>query len=259
MYRLYLDEVGTDDIGHVDEDNHRYLSLTGVAMSIVDARDDLAPKFDWIKANVFDHDPDEPLIFHRSDIVKRKRAFGVLNNHQKRDLFDRSIERALLGTPYTVISVLIDKRGMINQPHWRNQHPYHYLMEIMIEKYTQFLERMHDVGDIMPEGRKGKKDKALQTAFDEVLAKGTYYVSAARMQQCIASPTLKIRYKPDNIAGLQLCDLVAHPSHITIRDFMNHNVSAGPFCAAVRDLLIRHKYDRSPSGQIRGYGYKWLP
>lgn len=43
MYRLYIDEVGTDDMIHLEEDNHRYLSLTGVAMEVNHARDHLAP------------------------------------------------------------------------------------------------------------------------------------------------------------------------------------------------------------------------
>lgn len=228
-------------------------------MKITDARDDLTPKFNWIKANVFEHDPDDPLIFHRTDIVHRKRAFGVLNIEAKRDLFDRSIYRAMETTSFTVITALIDKLGMMNQPRWRNQHPYHYLMEILIEKYVQFLERQSDVGDVMPEGRKGKKDTALQEAFTRVLAKGSFYVSAARIQARVASPALKMRYKPNNIAGLQLCDLLAHPSHMHIRDRMGHNVELGVFCQKVRDLLVAQKYDRSNAGTMLGYGYKWLP
>jgi hypothetical protein len=39
MYRLYVDEVGTDDMTNLEDDNHRYLSLTGVAMEVSHARD----------------------------------------------------------------------------------------------------------------------------------------------------------------------------------------------------------------------------
>jgi hypothetical protein len=38
-YRLYVDEVGNDDLAHVQNELHRYLSLTGVAMSLDYARD----------------------------------------------------------------------------------------------------------------------------------------------------------------------------------------------------------------------------
>lgn len=259
-YRLYVDEVGTDDITHLDEDNHRFLSLTGVAIRLSDVRGSLDPNFLWIKTNVFDQDPDEPIIFHRSDIVKRKRRFGVLNDPAKRDLFDRSIKRALVATPYVVITALLDKRGMVNQPAWRNQHPYHYLMEILIEKYVQFLERADATGDVMPEGRKGKNDEALKVAFASVLTSGTYYVGAERMKRRLHSEHLKIRYKNNNISGLQLCDLIAHPSHIHIRNQMGHSVTLGPFCLKVRDILVADRYDRNPNtGTIKGYGYKWLP
>lgn len=259
MYRLYVDEVGTDDITHLTKDNERYLSLTGLAMKIPAARDDLTPKLDWIKARVFDHDPDNPLIFHRADIVNRKRAFGRLNNDDTRRLFDEAIFRTMNIVDYTIITALIDKQGMINQPNWKNHHPYHYLMGILVEKYVQFLERKADVGDIMPEGRRGKKDAALQLAFEGVLDAGTYYVSAARMASRIHSRQLKIRYKFNNISGLQLCDLIAHPSHMHIRQRMLHRVNLGQFCERVCELLVRTKYDRSNTGLIQGYGYKWLP
>lgn len=259
MYRLYVDEVGTDDLTHLDKDDHRYLSLTGVAMKVVVARDDLTPKFDWIKCKVFDHDPDDPLIFHRSDIVKRKKAYGRLNNPDNAALFDRAIFRSMSTTEFSVITAVVDKKGMVNQPNWQNQHPYHYLMEILVEKYVQFLERQGATGDIMPEGRKGKKDDRLQEAFERVLDRGTYYVKKDRMQARISSPHLKVRYKRDNVAGLQLADLLAHPSHMHLRDRKGHDVSLGSFAAQVREMLLDAKYDRSNTGVISGYGTKWFP
>lgn len=60
MYRLYVDEVGTDALTNLQEDNHRFLSLTGVAMAVTDARDNLEPKLNMIKAELFNHDPDAP-------------------------------------------------------------------------------------------------------------------------------------------------------------------------------------------------------
>lgn len=228
-------------------------------MKITCARDELEPKFNWIKREIFNHDPDDPLIFHRSDIVKRKRAFGVLNDPHKSKRFDTAIYRAMSGTDYSVITAVVDKKGMVNQPNWKNQHPYHYLMEIMVEKYTQFLERKNSVGDIMPEGRKGKKDDLLQRSFEDVLQNGTYFISRERLSKRIHSKTLKVRYKPNNIAGLQLADLLAHPSLMHLRHIKGHDVSLGPFACIVRDLLVKAKYDRSNYGIISGYGTKWFP
>ncbi len=259
MYRLYVDEVGSDDCTNLEQDNNRYLSLTGIAMKLRDARDDLAPRFDRIKIDIFDHDIDDPIVFHRTDIVQRKRAFGCLNNDDKRAAFDDSIFDAIQNVDYTVITAFIDKLGMTQQAHWSNQHPYHYLMEILVEKYAQFLKRRDDIGDIMPEGRKGKKDDALQKAFTSVIENGTRFVSGDFMGKYLSSKLLKIRYKPQNVAGLQLCDLIAHPSHMFVRERLNHQINMGDFCKKVKPILSMRKYDRSAYGTIKGYGYKHLP
>lgn len=260
MYRLYVDEVGTDDMANLDEENHRYLSLTGVAIDISHARDHLLPACDWIKAKILDQDPDEPIIFHRADIVKRKKAFGVLRDADKARLFDKAIMRLLSSTEYTVISALVDKKALASKEEWRKNHPYHFLMEILIEKYVQLLERRKSRGDIMPEGRKGKKDSALQNAFLGVCSEGTYYVGKSRISERLTTTNnLKFRYKKDNIAGQQLCDLIAHPSHIYIRQRQGHDVNPGAFCQQVIKLLTSSKYDRSGTGKISGYGIKYFP
>jgi Protein of unknown function (DUF3800) len=259
MYRLYVDEVGTDDLANLEADNDRYLSLTGVAMKVDDARDQLEPKLNWIKSKIFEHDPDEPLNMHRRKIMQFKGAFQALRDEEKRRRFDRALLRIFTICDYTVITCLLDKRAMLKQVHWHQRHPYHYLMEILVEKYVQFLERKQSVGDIMPEGRKKPNDPLLQDAYVTVRENGTYHVSAQRMAARLPALNLKFRYKADNIAGLQLCDLIAHPSHMIIRQRLGHPVELGAFCDQVKTILLNHKYDRSGMGNIVGYGMKWLP
>lgn len=260
MFRLYVDEVGHDGLTHLENDKQRYLSLTGVAIQIAHARDLLTPSMNWIKANVFNHDIDAPLIFHRKDIMGYKGAFGILKTDKdKKELFDQSITRLFKSTEYSVITAFIDKHWMVRQIHWIKTHPYHYLMEILVEKYVQFLERQHDIGDIMPESRQSK-DKLLQDTYKKVRSQGTDYVTPEQLESALRGAKLKFRAKSDNIAGLQLCDLIAHPSHIYTRSLMGHPVQLGPFATLVTDILVESKYDRSPwSGKIIGYGIKHLP
>jgi hypothetical protein len=259
MFRLYVDEVGTDDLTHTEKDNQRYLSLTGVAMRIDHARDQLATNMNWIKANVLKHDPDSPIILHRKDIMARKGGFQCLSDEKTCDLFDRAILRLMRKSEYKVITALIDKQWMLKQQHWKKTHPYHYLMEIMIEKYAQFLERSKSIGDIMPESRMGKANERLQFACDEVRKTGTPFVDAERIAAVIRGSKLKFRRKVENIAGLQLCDLIAHPSHMLVRSKMGHDVTLGPFALQVSELLESSKYDRSGWGVVQGYGIKHLP
>ena len=260
MYRLYVDEVGNDDLSHVDDDRHRYLSLTGVAMKIDHARDQLNVKLNSLKANVFAHDPDSPLILHRKEILHRKGVYQCLNEVEKLSVFNEAILDIFCNTEYVVITALVDKAWMREQAHWEQKHPYHYLMEILVEKYAQFLERRNAIGDIMPESRQAKKDKLLQKVYELTRENGCNFVNARRMQSVFRSSNLKFRTKKDNIAGLQLCDLIAHPSHIYVRHIMEHDVNLRAFAEQVINILNRDKYDRAPtSGKIIGYGIKYLP
>lgn len=259
MYRLYLDEVGTDGLTHLDQDKNRYLSLTGVAIEISHARDALTPTLNELKANIFDNDPDNPIVFHRKDIMGFKGPYQCLRDAPKQEAFDSGLLTLFERADYVVITALIDKEWMLKQRHWANRHPYHYLMEIMAEKYAQFLERRHSIGDIMPESRQSKDD-LLQQSFDDVRNRGTDFVSSERIRHALPGKNLKFRCKKDNISGLQLCDLIAHPSHMYVRSRMNHPVNLGAFALRVSDILVRNKYDRSPwNAKILGYGIKHLP
>lgn len=259
LFRLYLDEVGTDDLSCLEIDNHRYLSLTGLAVNLSHVDSFLNPGIREIKNAVFEVDPDEAIHLHRSDIVRRRKVFGQLNENTKRAKFDQMISDLMHDAEYTVITVLIDKLAMTDQGHWGNKHPYHYLLEIMAEKYVQFLDRKNDIGDIMPEARQGKKDRALQEEFTRIWQGGTRFKSSEDIQFRLRAKSLKFRSKKENISGLQLCDLVAHASHMFVRQTQGHQVELGPFAQSVSNILVNHKYDRSYNGNIAGYGYKYCP
>lgn len=257
MYRLYVDEVGTTGLNNLDKDKNRYLSLTGVAMDIRHAADALEPNMNWIKSSILRHDPDSPTILHRSDIVGLGGSFEILKDEAIRSTFDRSILKLFSITEFRVITAILDKKVMLSKSHWKEKEPYHYLMDILVEKYVQLLERTKTIGDIMPEQRGRDQDRALQDAFTKTRSEGTFYVGSHRVQSVIRSKNLKFRSKKENIAGLQLCDLLAHPSHMIARELVKHQVTLGPFAIKVRDILIAKKYDRSSSGKIIGYGIKW--
>jgi len=220
---------------------------------------DMRPATQAVQLGRPPHDPDEPLILHRKKIVQRKGVFGVLNDDTKRALFDKAVLRTMKVCEYRVITAVIDKLEASKKAKWREKHPYHYVMQILTEKFSRLLDRVNDVGDIMPEGRKGRKDALLQEAYEEVRKSGNYYYSPAQIRHRIPSGKLKFRYKQDNIAGLQLADLLAHPSYISIVAERKSPVSLGTFGSKVEEVLMATKYDRSVYGSITGYGRKFLP
>lgn len=259
MYRMYLDEVGTDGSKRLDSDKHRYLSLTGVIIDLDHARDYLQPALNQIKGRALAEDPDSPICLHRIDIRNAKGPFECLRDEDKRGVFNEGILRILHDCDYKVVTAMVDKQEMEMRTHWVKTHPYHFLMEIMIEKYAKYLNRMDDIGDIMPEARGKPQDKALQIEFENYREKGTRFAASEFIVKRIRTKNLKFRTKRDNIAGLQLCDLVAHPSHYAVRHQKQHDVYLGDFCKKVVNILVTQKYDRSPSGDIWGFGAKYMP
>lgn len=95
MYRLYVDEVGHNQVKNFKKDCQIYLSLTGVAMNVSHARDVLEPNMNWIKAKVFSHDPDSPMVFHRKDIRGFKGLYEALRDEQKSNLYNRLFSKFL--------------------------------------------------------------------------------------------------------------------------------------------------------------------
>ncbi|MEM7327900.1 MAG: DUF3800 domain-containing protein [Pseudomonadota bacterium] len=259
MYRLYLDEVGTDGVNHLHKDRHRYLSLTGVVMKLGQVNADLTTRLNTIKFEILGHDPDDHINLHRSDIVGRKGPFQVLRDPVVSARFDAALLDAFRNVDYRVITVIIDKAWMLRQSHWRKNHPYHWLMEVLAEKYVLFLKDLDTIGDIMPESRGRKKDGLLQDAYELVRNDGTYFVPANEFQQRLRAKKLKFRTKTDNISGLQMCDLLAHPSHMYCRECDRHLVQLGPYARQIADILRDAKYHRSNYGRVAGYGMKRFP
>lgn len=224
------------------------------------ARDYLVPALNRLKGDIFNEDPDTPICLHRADIRRSKGPFERLNDDDRREDFNRRVLRTMRDASYSAITVLLDKQWLVEQDHWTETHPYHYLASLLVEKYTKFLIRMEDVGDIMPEARGKPQDRALQAEFERVRQDGTRYESAENICSRITSKHLKFRSKKDCVTGLQLCDMLAHPSHYTTRrDMLGATVHLGDFGGQVSDILLSAKYDRSYSGNVRGYGMKAIP
>src|SRR5437588_10735181 len=132
MYRLYIDETGNADRNESQDPNHRYLSLTGIAMNLSYAGSVAFPRMEGIKAKFFGSHPDDPVIFHRKDMVDRKRPFHTLRDANIEAQFNVELLSALTELQYTVITVVIDKLDHLNRyTAWR-YNPYHYCLEVFL-------------------------------------------------------------------------------------------------------------------------------
>lgn len=130
----------------------------------------------------------------------------------------------------------------------------------MLERFVLFLHYGNHRGDVMVESRGRVEDEKLKDSFQRLYINGTDHVPAERWQERITSTELKIKPKTADIAGLQLADLIAHPSRREILlDYKLIADDRDTFGSKICAILRNDKYLRSRSGQISGYGKKLLP
>jgi len=243
-YRVYIDEAGNSDIESSDNPNHRFLSLTGAIVELDYVANILHPELERLKTSFFSTHPDEPIILHRKEIVNGKHPFESLLDSKTRMRFDMELLRLLQRWEYVAITICLDKKHhKETYTTWRFD-PYHYCLAMLLERFALFLNRNNAIGDSMAESRGGKEDRRLKDSFERLWQSGTDYVDSAMFQKCFSSRQLKVKSKLNNIAGLQLVDLIAHPSR-------NEILQENGFLSESKDIfgkkicnILGDKYDK---------------
>lgn len=256
---MYVDEVGNSDLGASHDPNHRYLSLTGVILELEYVNSVVFPALENLKRKYFGSHPDEPIILHRKELVNRNFPFQALRDSAVEQTFNQEFLSLLRQLEFVVITAVIDKlEHQQRYQVWRFD-PYHYCLTILVERYVLWLKRRNVVGDVTAESRGGKADRRLKNSFERVYARGSDFISAEEFAQYLTSRELKVKPKANNIAGLQLADLIAYPSFRAVLARHNHTTLPENFGAKIVEILETSKYDKSPMGEIDGWGRKWLP
>ena len=260
-FRLYIDEVGNGDLkGAATDPNVRYLGLTGVLTKQALHSRVIQPQLDELKSDLFGHTPATPVVLHRRELVRREGPFAVLRDAGRQAEFDERILSLFTSWPYLVITVLIDKKAHLEAYELWHFDPYHYCMRCMVERYVMYLRSKRWRGDVMIEARFKSADKKLKASFAKIYAEGTENIKGATVRQTLLSGDIQMKPKSENIAGLQLADLIAHPSARHMRFERDKVPHPDDFGTKVAGILLARKYRRHPERlTIDGYGRKWLP
>ena len=256
-YRLYFDETGTGDLkAHRKDQNQRYLSVTGVVFR-QDVHDTtFMTRLSAFKRRIF-NTPD--VILHRREIMDRTGIFAVLDDDAVRAEFDAQFANLVERLPGPAFTVSIDKQGHLEKYQVWQFDPYHYVLTCLVERFICGLERYDFVGDVIGEARGPKHDARLRRAFRRLYANGSGFINQQRVQARLISRELRLEPKTENIAGLQVADLLAHPAHRTFK-LMKQKLPIPDDYGASLIRALEGIYDRHPrSRTIEGCGRKWLP
>lgn len=210
-YRLYIDEVGDPGLAHVNDLQHRFLSLTGVIVESDYVRRRIHPELEAIKTRYFDSHPDEPVVLHRKELLNATWPFQALMDSETRAAFDAELLAFIRGWDYQVLTVCLDKQAFVAVNLNDTYDPYNYCLTALVELFNNWLHFRESKGDVMIETRGNKEDKKIKEHFRTLWASGTSFVAAGQLQNSLTSREVKINAKDKNISGLQLADIIAHP------------------------------------------------
>lgn len=158
-YRLYVDEVGNHDLDSSENESERYLSLTGLMFELDYVKTTVAPGLETLKARYFGSHPDDPVVLHRKDLANRRPPFQALRDRFDAALFDADLLKMLRDLDYVALTVVIDKKAHKDRYRTWAVHPYHYGMQVLLERFVLELGSRGAVGDVMAEAR-GTKARA---------------------------------------------------------------------------------------------------
>lgn len=259
-YRLYVDEAGdhTTCVNAQAPAGSRFLGLVGVAIRRGHVYDSLCSALERLKRTHLPYDPDDPPILHREDIVNCRHAFRVFQDAARRSAFDDDLLGLMNATEFVVISVVVDKLTHGTKAYRKLQHPYHYCLLALLERYCGLLGHLGLRGDLMVEARGRREDKALEEAFEEFFKYGggsTSFLTAELAQATLTSRKPKFKSKSQNIAGLQVADLLAHPlTRDVLVSYDRIPDRGGPFADRIA-AMASAKYNRHLyQDRIQGYG-----
>lgn len=240
---MYIDEVGNPDMGSSDNPNHRFLSLTGVIIELNYVKDVFHPELEKLKTMHFEAHPDEPIVLHRKELMNAKNPFQALKNSARRESFDKDLIKLLNSWEYAVITVCLDKQKHRDTYVTWKYDPYHYCLAVLLERFNFWLNRRSVNGDVMAESRGGKEDMRLKQSFHGIWKNGTEYVRQEQFQQSLTSSQLKVKPKSANVSGLQLADVLAHPSRAEILD--HRGLLGRPLARFSKKIIeiLQNKYD----------------
>ena len=235
MYRLYIDESGDHTSSDATDVAKRYLGLASV---IVEHRHlhGLRHSLEAFKRRHLPYDDDDPPILHREAIRQARGPHRVLVDDNRRASFDADLLDWIENAQFRLVGVVIDKVEHGHKKYRRLQHPYHYCLQALLERYCGLLGRIGHQGDV----------------------NGATYPSLLTRdlaQRTLTSKHIKLKPKALNVAGLQLADVLAHPvTRDVLQAYGRISGPGGQFPQRVMQVAVP-KYNRHLfNGRINGYG-----
>lgn len=257
-FRLYIDESGTHGYSDTEDIAHRYLGLTGFIISEKSNIESLQPRLLKLK-RIVAADPDELPVLHREDIVNKRGVFSKLNDKIIEKQFNENFLSLLKDMEYAICAVVLDKKAHLERYQKSAFHPYHYCINVLLERYVFYLQENGFIGDVLAEARGKKEDQALKEEYRLFYEGGTYFCKSSYIQRFLTSKEIKIKPKNKMFAGLEFADLISLATKLDTLNCYGKLPNLTPNFCKIIVQHIQNKYRSSPtSGRTKGFGKKLI-
>ena len=207
------------------------------------------PRLNAFKRNLFGR---ENIVLHTADFTRNKAGFEAMASHDFRLQFFTELQTLIRDLDFKVAACAIKKQEHLKKYGLNALDPYLLSLSLVIERFV--FECGSAGGTVVVEARDETLNNALNLAFLDLKIRGTTYVTGTKIQRRVRNSA--IRDKKENIAGLQVADVVATPiaRHALGKATYPQYCSDGDFFA-----VVRPKFRQSRDGKFEGMGLVVLP
>jgi hypothetical protein len=243
MKILFLDESGDHDLAKIDP-QYPIFVLGGIIVEQAYAEGELTCQLNAFKRALFGT---ENIILHTADITRNRNGFERLQDTAFRQRFYRELNELMATLDYAVVACAIHKSAHLARYGVAALDPYMLSLDILVERFCFEIGAVSKGGKIVAEQRDPTLDRALRLAWLNLKLQGTRYLQGKVIADRIHD--IELRPKKQNIAGLQLADLVLSPigRHVLGKE------------AREDWQVVQRKLRRGRTGQVEGFGLVILP
>ena len=245
---LFLDESGDHSLSIIDPQFSVFV-LCGIIMDEEYHRRNASEQLAEFKTRLFGN---RNIILHTADFTRNKSGFEAMSNHEFRRDFFSALQELIQELEFKIVACVIKKQDHLQKYGLNALDPYLLALSVLVERFI--FECGSTGGTIVAEARNPTLNNALELAFLDLKIRGTTFISATKVQKRIHN--FAIREKKDNIAGLQLADVIATPigRHAMGKATCPHYCMEGDFFS-----IMKPKFRQSRDGKVEGMGLVILP
>jgi hypothetical protein len=239
---LFLDESGDHNLVKIDQ-SHPIFVLGGVVANKDYALGEMTDKVNQFKMDLFNT---TNIILHTADFTRQKNGFEALIDRGFCENFYQRLNKLISELDITIIACAVKKQSHFERYGFEAVDPYHLSLNVLVERFCYMIEK-EKKGIIVAEARDSTLDRQLDIAWLNLKISGTHFMQAVEINQKIKS--LETRTKQDNLAGLEIADIIVTP---IARRILKRQ-------SRIDLEIIKNKMRKNHLGEITGYGLVILP